>query len=512
MDRTKSPGRAEANAPVPASGPIERRRSPGRRSDDLKTTIPGLPVWSLRDLYRALFRYRKRSIAFFLAIMGLVSVSLAFCPRKYTSDAQLFVRLGRESVALDPTATTGAFVGPNVTRENEINSIIEVMGSRAIIARVADSIGLDEPAESKLGRERGITGLMEGINIWSPKSTNVIGVSCEARSPERAQEVVATLIDTYLEEHLRLNSTPGSFEFFDEQSKLLKKQLDDASTALRDAKSSFNLASIEGRRDALQQQVSSVETQILDAESGLAASQAKIASMRGALGQLPEAMLKQFANPSGSATTMRELLYELQTREQELLAKYTEDHPSVIAIRKQVQEADKILRSEQPDRSQATTAAVLAEQSTYESLQARAKSLEGQLDRLQLDLAALNQQEIQVRELERRVTVAETNYLTYMASLEQTRVNQALKRQEISNINVIQPASLVLKPVSPKKGITLAIAFVVACCGGVGLAFVSDQLDHSLGTPEDIEKRLGLPTLVSIPHMKANQFTLRGMV
>jgi uncharacterized protein involved in exopolysaccharide biosynthesis len=508
MQRTESPDRTEANAPVPASGPIERRRSPGRRTDDLKPLASGLPAWSLRDLYRALFRYRKRSIAFGMTIIVLVVVALALCPRKYTSDAQLFVRLGRESVALDPTATTGAFVGPNVTRENEINSIIQVMGSRAIIAKVADTIGLEEPVESDLARERGITELMENINIWSPTDTSVIGVSCKARSPKRAQKVVATLVDTYLEEHLRLNSTPGSYEFFDEQSKLLKKQLSDASAALRDAKSSFNLASIEGRRDALQKQISIVETQILDTESGLAASKAKIAAMRVALGQLPEAMLKQLALPRGSATTMRELLYELQTREQELLSRYTEDHPSVIAIRKQVREAEKILRSEQPDRSQATTAAVLAEQSTYESLEARAKSLKRQLARLQLDLAALNQQEVQVKELERGVKVAETNYLTYMASLEQTRVDQALKQQEISNINVIQPASLVLKPVSPKKGLTLAIAFVVAICGGVALAFLSDQLDHSLGTPEDIEKRLGLPTLVSIPHMKPSQLTI----
>jgi len=512
MDRNGRTAGTEADVHNQASASLERRRSPGRRSDDMGRTHAGPPAWSLRDLYRALFQYWKRSIAFFCVVMALAVTALIACPRKYTSDAWLFVRLGRESVALDPTATTGKFVGMNVTRETEINSIIEVMGSRAIMEKVVDAIGLDPPADSELDREKGIALLMKAITIWSPRNTNVIGVACEAHSPERAQEVVSTIVKTYMDEHLRLNSTPGSYEFFDEQSKLLKSQLDEASSALRDAKSDFNLASIEGRRDALQKQVASVQTQILDTESGLAASAAKIASMRGSLSQLPESLLKRFALPNSTATSLRELHYELQTREQELLAKYTEQHAAVIAIRQQVQAMERIMLEEQPDRSQATTAALLAEQSTYESLEARGKALGEQSKRLADELAMLNEQEVRVKELERNVKVAESSYLSYMASLEQTRVDQALKRQAISNINLIQPASLIHKPTSPKKGLTLVIALVAGLCGGIGLALFSQQLDHSLKTPEDVEKRLGLPMLVSIPKLDSQQLVVKGMV
>lgn len=512
MDRNSRTAGAEADVYNHPCTPLERRRSPGRRSDDMSRTSSGPSPWSLRDLYRALFQYWKRSLAFFAVVMALAVTALVVSPRKYTSDAYLFVRLGRESVALDPTATTGKFVGMNVTRETEINSIIQVMGSRAIIEKVVDAIGLDPPANLELEREKGIASLMKDLTIWSPKNTSVIGVACEARSPERARKVVSTIIKTYMDEHLRLNSTPGSHEFFDEQSKLLKSQLDEASAALRDAKSEFNLASIEGRRDALQKQVAAVETQILDTESGRAASAAKIASMRGSLSRLPESLLKRFALPNSTATSLRELLYELQTREQELMAKYTEQHPAVIAIRQQVREMERIMREEQPDRSQATTAALLAEQSTFESLEARSAALDGQLKRLENELATLNEQEVRVKELERNVKVAETSYLNYMASLEQTRVDQALKREAISNINVIQSASLIHKPTSPKKGLTLAIALVVGLCGGIGLALTSQQLDHSLKTPEDIEKRLGLPTLVSIPKLDSQQLVVKGMV
>jgi len=512
MDRTNKHAGSAADVNSPASGSFERRRSLGRRVEDVTRPQSGPAAWSLRDVYRALFQYWKRSLGFFSIVMVMAITALIVCPCEYSSDAWLFVRLGRESVALDPTATTGQVVGLNVTRETEINSIIEVMGSRVVLEKVVDSVGLDPPAESELEREKGITTLMKDITIWSPKNTNVIGVACTARSPERSRKVVSAIVEIYMDEHLRLNSTPGSYEFFDEQSKLLKTQLDEESAALRDAKSQFNLASIEGRRDALQKQVSGVETQILDTESGLAASVAKIESMRSSLDTLPESLLKRFAQPNSSATSLRELHYELQTREQELLAKYTESHPTVIAIRQQVREMERIMLAEQPDRSQATTAAVLAEQSTCESLQARAKALDDQKKRLAKELAVLNQQEVQVKELERNVKVAEANYLAYMASLEQTRVDQALKSQAISNINVIQPASLIHKPTSPKKGLTLAIALIVGVCGGIGLALLSQQLDQSLKTPEDIEKRMGLSTLVSIPYLEPQQLALKGMV
>ena len=43
----------------------------------------------------------------------------------YESKAKLLVRLGRESVSIDPTATTGEFMNVNQSRESEINSELD---------------------------------------------------------------------------------------------------------------------------------------------------------------------------------------------------------------------------------------------------------------------------------------------------------------------------------------------------------------------------------------------------
>ncbi len=445
MKPSSEPNGNDADQPRMAATRSERRRASGRRADDLVPAHATTPTWSLRELYRALSRYRKRSIAFAVTVMTLAGVAVALAPPQYMSEARLFIRLGRESVALDPTATTGTVVGANVSRETEINSIIEVMTSRSLIEKVAAAIGLNPEPQNEIERGRAVSGLQQAIAVRSPKGTNVLRVSASAGSPERAQKIVAAVVENYLAEHLRLNSTPGSYEFFDEQTKLLKQRLDDASEALRKAKTEFNITSVEGRRDDLQRQVNTVETGILDAQSALAASAAKTGAMREELDRLPQPLVTMMATPSGngnSGSDLRQKLYQLKANEQDLLSTFSEKHPDVIALRRQIREAERLVQTELPNRAEATSATLLNEQSNQKALSVRLETMKQQKERLHAALGDLARQEVSVKELERQVQVAETSYLTYVSSLEQTRVDQALKRNQISNINVIQPASL----------------------------------------------------------------------
>ena len=59
----------------------------------------------------------------------LAVLAMIFLPRTYHSGAMLFVKLGRETVSLDPTATTGSTISVLDTRDNEINSIRDMLYS-----------------------------------------------------------------------------------------------------------------------------------------------------------------------------------------------------------------------------------------------------------------------------------------------------------------------------------------------------------------------------------------------
>ncbi|GAG41239.1 unnamed protein product, partial [marine sediment metagenome] len=98
---------------------------------------------SLRDLYYILFRHKWKMILFFLAVIIAVTVGTFLSAEIYRSKAKLLVQLGRESVALDPTATTGQIIGVSRSRKSEINSELEILKSRGLIEKVVDSIGAE---------------------------------------------------------------------------------------------------------------------------------------------------------------------------------------------------------------------------------------------------------------------------------------------------------------------------------------------------------------------------------
>src|SRR5689334_17040393 len=96
------------------------------------------------ELYRfvrqALSRHWRKG-ANVAAIGAFVALAGAFLmPRSYYSEARLFVRFGREN-QVDPTASGGQMVSLYESRESEINSLIEILKSRAILDRVVAELG-----------------------------------------------------------------------------------------------------------------------------------------------------------------------------------------------------------------------------------------------------------------------------------------------------------------------------------------------------------------------------------
>jgi uncharacterized protein involved in exopolysaccharide biosynthesis len=461
-------------------------------------------TWTRRGIYHALFRFKWRAIGFFCLTVTLAVIGLIVVAPTYRSEAKLLMRVGRESVSLDPTATaTGRVIGYSNSRETEINSVIEVITGRPIIEKVVEQQRGEKPFSSVLERERAVRSLMKKVAAWSPKETNVIAVSGEGDTPELAQSTVQAVVDAYVEEHMRVHRTSGSYEFFQEQSEMLRRNLEEASDRLRDAKNEYGFVELTGRRTSLQKQIGDLDAMIRNIDSEVTASEAKVAAMQSSLDDLPANMVASLAGGDKSSVNLRQTLFQLQTREKELMSQRTPDHPSVIAIREQVRELELILDNEKLDRGSAESTVTLEERSKLKSWEARKAKLAEQHLLLQSELRDLNQQETHINKLQRELDLLAANYKTYSESLEQSRVDQALKTEGITNVSIVQSASFEPKPASPRKGRTLAIAWMIGLIGGVGLALLSEHTDQSLHSGDDVERHLRLPLLASIPRLRA---------
>jgi uncharacterized protein involved in exopolysaccharide biosynthesis len=495
----------------------------------------------LREFYeylrRTLARHGKLALLVAAAVGFLGLVGAFLMPKSYYSEARLFVRFGREN-QVDPTATGGQFVSISETRESEINSLIEIFKSRAILDKVVEQLGPDyilygreKPAQTvkapavttrpgtnlpplaeppSRAHQLAVQELEQAVSVWSPRKTNVISVACEAKSPAIAQQIVARLVEVYQAEHVRAHYTAGSYEFFVEQTKVTERDWRTAAEKLRATKDRLAISSVEARRRELEDQLAETSGLLLANESELKTAEAKIASLKKLIDGLPKTVVTQeVEGPNAAFDGMRQTLYNLEARQQELAATRNENHPQLIAVRRQVAELRAIL-AEQPElRRQETSAvnpsrqalelALLTEQSTADSLHGRGKSLLELQDQLHAKLKELNGYEVTVNQLAQAVDLAESRHREYAEKLEQARINRSLDEDRISSLSLVQPASYVSKATGPRRLYVLAMGMMLAGLSGLGAALIAAWLNPVAVTTDDVRQLFDLPLVGVVP-------------
>jgi capsular exopolysaccharide synthesis family protein len=99
---------------------------------------------------------------------------------------------------------------------------------------------------------------------------------------------------------------------------------------------------------------------------------------------------------------------------------------------------------------------------------------------------------------------------TYVEELNETLDGKLLPDLEAlgpANVKILEQARMSIALGGPSRS-RLFIAFFASVFLSILLAFIFDFLDHSLKTPQDIEKYLGIPVLCSIPRKKSRNKSL----
>jgi Mrp family chromosome partitioning ATPase len=243
-------------------------------------------------------------------------------------------------------------------------------------------------------------------------------------------------------------------------------------------------------------------------------SKAKVQRLEQIVAKLPEQVVisETTGLPSTAAEAMRQELFTLRLEESKIQKNYRDDSRMVESIQEQINDAQTMLDKEKDSHTQMTQGpnamhqqlqlALLNEQAALANHQARLEAQRQQLVDAKGRLKMLNESEVTIRNLMREINVHETNYLRYTDNLEQARIEQAMEKQRIANINVVQQATLPVRPVKPRKSFNLIVGLFLATFGAVTIAMLSQYLDHTIQTPEQVEECLQLRTLACIPRRR----------
>lgn len=497
-----------------------------------------------------LFRHRIKVVLIPTLVLAAGVAIALFAPRQYKSEAKLALQMGRQSVNLDPTAQTGQqIIGiQQLGRDAEVITALDMIKSRGVISKVVEKLGADyilnggpeEEGEAKpvgavqamfdstvgaamdtaiktlksidpISRdEEAIIEIEQNLVADSERDSTMLLVSYSTSSAEGAQEILTTLIDVYRDEHLRINRNQGSREFFQVQVKQIREQLDAAMDQVRKAKNEIGVASIETRRQNLENQLQSITMSAFEAESERNALVAELKDLNLQLGEMPERLVASKKSiPNQGADLLREQLYTLQVKQADLKARYSSSHPLVIAISQQIDEAEKVVDDQSNIREETTddinpfhrelSLAANQKRSQLASLEAKLESLRDQDKTVRLDLEKVNADAMRIAQLERDEAELSRKHTRYADNLEQTRIDEELEEQSISSISTAQAPTFSKKPVSPSKLIVALGSIVLAFAGTAAMILGLEQVSDKVRDERSIEKATGVPVLATIP-------------
>ncbi len=501
----------------------------------------------LRDVLERVWRAKWKIGLLQLSILSATVFVILYWPRTYASIMSLYMKLGHESVSLDPTATTGQTIAlQQSSRDDEIKSAIDVLISRGTIGPVVDKLTPDvvlgnvvvgevksstiaDTIKGMMGvvvrqlrkidpasdRERAIIEIEKNLTVEAERKSLVIVLTYEADTPQLAQLVVQAVADEFRQRHSQLHRISGSTKFFDEQSQRLKGDLEVASEKLRSSKNRMGLSSIDGERKNLEERMSETQADILMSQKTVATLDAKADNLKRQLRERPARKAsEEVLRPNAAADGQRQLLYSLQLQMMDAEARLTPDHPTSLALKSQVKKAQEELALQKPERVEKSnnvdpiyenlTLTMAQNDAELAGLSARQASLLGQKEEIQDRMKGLNAFAVEIDQLQREMQVAERKYVSYTEHLEEARIDQEMQQSQLSSIQFVNDsATLQEKPVSPSKLVVIFGGALLAMAGSLALAIASAQLDDRLTSAYAISKRLELPVLGALPQTRA---------
>jgi len=251
------------------------------------------------------------------------------------------------------------------------------------------------------------------------KNTGILELTLESDNAEYAIRVLNEIANIYVQQNVEYKSAESqkTLEFLDKQLPIIKDQMEASITALNEYKNQKGSVNLD------------IETQ----------------------------------HTLAGVVEIKTQITLLQQKRDELRQKFTESHPNVIAVDKQI------------------------------------ARLQAQLQSHNQMIKALPETQQIILELSGDVKVGTNLYNTLLNNAQTLRVAKA---GTVGDVRVIDYAVLPDKAIKPNKPLIIGVAFVLGLFLGIVAVFVRKSLLRGIEDPDLIEKQLHIPVYATIYHSK----------
>lgn len=516
-----------------------------------------LEIRSFRDLLRLFFIFRRE---FQLAVIATVVVAVlgAFLlPTKYESTARMLVKPGRYSATMPIEVTDRqALVAPSTQRDPIVDEE-KLLTGRPVVYQVAERylalmadyrpqgfwktikhhvgaalnsviealrsvlqvLGL---VEEQTPEERLAKKLEKNFSVGHEPGSAVMEVSFTWNDPYIAQQVVKTWIDAYLEERTRALGRNSLNAFYEGERDKVGEQIDAIKLALRERLQKVNGISVKERLENLTNQInrlSDARAEKINEQAGIATF---LADARQQLRRQPdERVTSREISLNPNQLDLHRRLHALEEQRSSLLRTFMPDAPPVREVEESIaqlqaritQEAERIERSQNLEPN--SIAVNLRQQIVDAEL--RERQLAGQVTDYDRQLAALRAERLRVLSNEPEINRllleldnAEKSFSLYGENLEKARIDQALDHSQISNIALLEEATLNPSRVFPKSLLILALALPLGLAVGLLTLYLCFLLDQRIHDGARFEEVFKVPLWTTLQHLGPRPWKIVG--
>lgn len=501
-------------------------------------------IRSFRDLLRLFFIF-KREVKITVAVTFVVILLGAFLlPNRYESTALLLVKPGRDStlpievsdrqtavvpLQRDPVVDEERMLtGRPITRlvaEQYLDDLSRQPRQEGAIASVKYAVKSAVQSLADIGRgflqllglvekqtpvERLATQLEKNFTVTHATGSSVMEISFTWNDPQVAQNVVKSWIDKYQEERTRTLGRKSLYSFYEGESKATQQRIMDTKKHIQALLDQLGAVSITERLNDVSRNLNDLKGERLNTLRSIASTQAGLDVLKQQMNGIPKeiSIARELArNPDREDLSQR--INTKQIEKQELLRTFKDDAPPVLAINTAISNLQALMNSEtatvQRSQNMALNPIYTRLQNSYADQAASLNRLKSQAAQQQTQLAKLESDrnqavglEPELSQLQLELDAGEKSFALYSDSLEKARIDRELDASQISNIAVVEPATLNPSRVFPKSLLMLLFAIPISLAVGLLALYFFYLLDQRIHDGDKIEERFGIKVWTSL--------------
>lgn len=441
-------------------------------------------------------RWLVVGLAWLVSIVGWTVVSMI--PDRYTASARIYV----DTQSLLNPLMKGLAVSTNVQEQIEV--MRRTLLTRPNLLQLMRMTDMDLTVDSPEEQEAKLQSLQTRLQLI-PQQDQLFEVLYDDTDPNRAQQVVQSLLTIFVEQNLGTSQRDmdRARRFIDAQIADYEKRLRDTEAKVAEFKRTHASELNYQERYSGRLQQGEFEIQRLQTELQSAIWQRD--ELQSELARTPETVTGQ---APGVQTPAQQRLADLQRQLNQLLLRYTTEHPFVQALQRQIDAAQTEVANERanPQAIQVPNPAYKQIQDEIENAERSIRALERRLEieRTQVQNLRENIQDIppvalQLAQMNRDYDVLRKNYQSLIERRESARMAENLSSQTTNvEFRIVEPPVVPLKPSGPNRPLFFSAVLLAALGAGIGIALIQIQLKDSFTTVVQLRDAFEVPVLGSL--------------